>query len=147
MNLRPADYLHMLQKCRARRKTIQQKKNMSSPIRIARELRQKMTFEENYLWQILRNRGIKGKKVRRQHPIVYETNGWAKKFYVADFYCARKRLVIELDGKHHEFGEQKEYDKARDYIMKELGLKIVRIRNEELIYDTENVLRLIEAAL
>lgn len=120
---------------------------MSSPIRMARELRQQMTLEEDYLWQILRNRGIKGKKVRRQHPIVYEINGWKKNFYVADFYCAGKKLIIELDGKHHEFGEQKEYDKARDYILKEMGLKILRIKNEDLRTDPDSVLKLIEAAL
>ncbi|MBK9939872.1 MAG: endonuclease domain-containing protein [Chitinophagaceae bacterium] len=120
---------------------------MSSPIRIARELRQKMTPEEDFLWQLLRNRGIKGKKVRRQHPVVYETVGWKKYFYVADFYCASRKLIIELDGKHHEFGEQKEYDKARDIIMNEMGLKIIRIKNEELENDIEKVMKKIEAAL
>ncbi len=120
---------------------------MSSPIRTARELRQQMTEEEDFLWQILRNRGIKGKKVRRQHPIVYETNGWKKYFYVADFYCANKKLIIELDGKHHEFGDQKEYDKARDFIMNEMGFKILRIKNEDLSNDPDLILKMIEAAL
>lgn len=120
---------------------------MSSPIRIARELRQQMTEEEDFLWQILRNRGIKAKKVRRQHPVIYEINGWKKNFYVADFYCANKKLIIELDGKHHEFGDQKEYDKARDYILTELGFKILRIKNEDLKKDADSILKMIEAAL
>jgi len=113
---------------------------MPSPIRIARELRQKMTPEEYLLWQVLRNSGIKGKKVRRQHPIVYKLKGWKKYFYVADFYCASRKLVIELDGKHHEFGDQTEYDKARDYVLTEMGMKILRIKNEEIADDLEGVL-------
>jgi len=120
---------------------------MSSPIRIARLLRQQMTAEEDLLWQLLRNRGINGMKVRRQHPLVYETTGWQKYFYVADFYCARRKLVIELDGKHHEFGEQKEYDKARDYLMQEMDLKILRIKNEEIINSIDTVMKKIEAVL
>ena len=60
-----------------------------------------------------------------------------KKFYVADFYCAAKKIIIELDGKHHEFGEQKEYDKARDFVIRDLGYKILRIKNEEILDDIE----------
>ena len=120
---------------------------MPSPIRQARVPRQEVAPEEDFLWQLLRNRGIKGKKVRRQHPVVYETVGRKKYFYVADFYCASRKLIIELDGKHHEFGEQKEYDKARDIIMNEMGLKIIRIKNEELENDIEKVMKKIEAAL
>ena len=120
---------------------------MSSPIRIARELRQKMTPEEDFLWQLLRNRSIKGKKVRRQHPIIYKTSGWTKYFYIADFYCASCKLIIELDGKHHEFGDHLEYDKARDSIINQLGYKIIRIKNEELQHDVEMVMKKIEKGL
>ena len=120
---------------------------MSSPIRIARELRQKMTPEEDFLWQMLRNRGIKGEKVRRQHPLIYKTRGWIKYFYIADFYCAFRKLVIELDGKHHEFGGQLEYDIARDAIINQMGLTILRIKNEELMYDVELVMKKIEGFL
>ena len=120
---------------------------MSSPIRIARELRQKKTPEEDFLWQILRNRGIKGKKVRRQHPLIYKTRGWIKYFYIADFYCASRKLIIELDGKHHEFGDQLEYDKARDAIINQMGLQIIRIKIDELLYDLEMVMKKIEGLL
>ena len=120
---------------------------MSSPIRIARKLRQRMTPEEDLLWQKLRNGGIKGKKLRRQHPIIYDTIGWKKYFYIADFYYACKKLVIELDGKHHEFGDQKEYDKARDAIMIEMGIKILRIKNEEVWGDLNKVIEKIEGVL
>ena len=120
---------------------------MSSPIRIARQLRQQMTLPETILWEILRRHGLKTKKFRRQHPIIYAVEGWKKYFYVADFYCASRKLVIELDGKYHEFHEQKEYDKARDRIMNDMQLKILRITNDELLDDIESVLKKIEEAL
>ena len=53
-------------------------------------------------------------------------------FYVADFYCAEKRFIIELDGMHHDFPDQKEYDKARDKLLNSFGMYILRIKNEEL---------------
>ena len=51
---------------------------------------------------------------------------------MADFYCNRARLVIELDGGIHEKSEQREKDFNRDQIIKGLGLRVLRIRNEEL---------------
>jgi len=98
---------------------------------LARELRRKQTPEEKILWETLRNRRLNGLKFLRQHPIVYEHDlRKGLSFFIADFYCAEKRLVIELDGKVHDF--QKEYDENRDYILNKLQLKVLRIKNEEL---------------
>ena len=119
---------------------------MHSPIQTARQLRQEMTDEEILLWQELRAHRFKGFKIRRQHPIVYQQIQFRKYFYVADFYCGRKKLVIELDGKIHEFPENKEYDNARDALMKDMGLKILRIKNEELM-NMEKVLQKIDDVL
>jgi leucyl-tRNA synthetase len=119
---------------------------MPPPIKTARHLRQTMTANEKTLWQCLRNRDYKRWKFRRQHPFIYKIIDRHKYFYVADFYCAEAKLVIELDGKHHEFDEQKSYDEARDRIMKEMELKILRIKNEEF-YPFNNTLRKIEEAL
>jgi len=105
---------------------------MLSPVQTARQLRQSMTEEEKLLWRRLRAHRFKGYKFRRQHPIVYEVVERRTSFYVADFYCGIKKLVIELDGKHHDFPDQQEYDNARDKLMKEFGMKILRIKNEEL---------------
>ncbi len=106
------------------------KKGQSITSRV-RELRQLATPEEDILWQYLRNRQLDGFKFRRQHPIVYHTNmdNW-KSFFVADFYCAAAKLVLELDGKIHE--NQKERDRIRDGIINEQGIKVLRIKNEEL---------------
>ena len=119
---------------------------MLTPVKTARQLRQQMTDEEKLLWKELRAHRFKGFKIRRQHPIIYQVTEKRNKFYVADFYCGAKKLVIELDGKHHQFAEQKEYDEARDKLMKEFGMKILRIKNEEL-KNIDTVLRKIEETL
>ena len=79
----------------------------------------------------MKNNQFFGLKFRRQHPIVYGNVGIGESlFFVADFFCAEKALVIELDGMIHEF--QKDYDKNRDNILNDLGLRVLRIKNAEL---------------
>jgi len=99
---------------------------------IARELRRSQTDKEKLLWKELRNRKLNGNKFFRQHPIHYENdlNG-SKLYFIADFYCAEKGLVIELDGKIHDFREV--YDKNRDSILNELVYRVVHIKNEEML--------------
>ena len=89
-----------------------------------------MTPEETKLWQRLRARRFYGYKFLRQHPIVYQLHQNKPDFFIADFYCASQKLVIELDGKIHDF--QKEYDQNRDSILNGLGMRVLRIKNDEL---------------
>ena len=118
---------------------------MSSITDIVRALRQNSTSEEKLLWQRLKNKQFIGLKFKRQHPIIYGNYGEGKSlFFVADFYCAEKSLVVELDGKIHEF--QKDYDENRDQILNNMGLRVVRIKNEEL-HNMEQVLENIKTAV
>jgi len=98
-------------------------------LKLVRELRKNQTPEEEILWQELRNRKLNGIKFYRQHPIVY---GFYKRylFFVADFYCAEHKFIIELDGKIHE--SQKEKDQSREEMIMEKGLRVLRIKNEEM---------------
>ncbi len=110
--------------------------NKKRIIELARELRKNQTPSEKYFWQIVRNRKFEGKKFLRQHPLIYENKNNNLSFYIADFYCAEHHLVVELDGKIHD--EQKEYDEQRDLIINEMGITVLRIKNEELM-DIETV--------
>lgn len=112
--------------------------NQAGVIEIVRVLRQLQTPEEKELWEMLRNRKLKRLKFLRQHPIIYSHTQGRPQFFVADFYCAEKKLVIELDGKVHDF--QKDYDANRDSILNRLGLQVLRIKNEEL-NDIHSVLK------
>lgn len=99
--------------------------------RKAKELRKSMTVAEEILWKHLRNNKLNGLKFRRQHPL---------DIFIADFYCHNVRLIIELDGGIHDTPEQKEYDEGRTFELEEKGFKILRLKNEEVIKNIENVL-------
>lgn len=96
----------------------------------ARELRNCMTDSEKLLWEQLRNRKLSGYKFLRQHPIVYKADYKGLNYFIADFYCNEKKVVIELDGMIHQ--DTQEYDEFRDIEMKELGINVLRIKNEDL---------------
>jgi len=101
-----------------------------------------MTMSEKLLWKELKNRKLSGFKFLRQHPIIYKGDLTKLHYFVADFYCADKKVVIELDGPVHE--TNKDYDEFRDSELENLGIYVLRIKNEELI-NIKNVLKKIES--
>ena len=96
----------------------------------ARELRRKMTEEEKILWEKLRNRRFYNLKFLRQHSVIYDRSYNEPLFFVADFYCAEASLILEIDGLIHEL--QQEYDQQRDFVLKQKGVRVLRIKNDEL---------------
>ena len=96
--------------------------------KLARSLRNNQTSQEKLLWRLFRRRRFNGYKFLRQHPVIYrEDKGWID-FYIADFYCNKLKMIIELDGKIHE--TRKEYDRERDDKLNSKGILVIRIRNE-----------------
>jgi very-short-patch-repair endonuclease len=95
----------------------------------ARLLRRKATPAEEKFWEVAKNRNLFGKKILRQHPIWFVHND-RERFFIADFYCAEAKLVIEIDGGIHE--KQAEYDSLRSLILNYRGIRVVRVKNEEL---------------
>lgn len=102
---------------------------MASITEIARRLRREATPTEKEMWLLVRNRRFYGYKILRQHPFIYEYDVKRARFFIADFYCAASNLVIEIDGKIHDYSE--EHDHNRDLICNELGYNVIRIKNEE----------------
>ena len=88
-----------------------------------------MTAEELVLWEKLRNRKFYNLKFLRQHPVIYEIVDNQPLYFIADFYCAEKKFIIEVDGKIHEF--RKFRDNKRDEILSSMDFNVLRIRNEE----------------
>jgi len=101
----------------------------------AKELRKRMTYAEKILWQALRKNQLNKYYFRRQHPI---------KMFIVDFYCHERRLVIEVDGKIHEGEEQHDRDCNRTAELENLGLKVIRFKNEEILQNIRKVCRQIE---
>ncbi len=94
------------------------------------------------MWEKLRNRKLRGFKFLRQHPILVNQYDGKNSFYIAYFYCSEKKLVVEIDGLIHSL--QIDYDKARDIIMNELGLRVLRITNDEVeksVYEVLNKIK------
>lgn len=92
----------------------------------AKSLRSNLTPAENRFWNYVRAKKMAGLKFRRQHPIGN---------YIADFYCHRLRLVVEIDGNIHEDQDIKEYDKERELQIKRLGLSVLRFTNADVLYN------------
>lgn len=90
--------------------------------------RKKQTPAEKILWDALRNRKLEGHKFRRQHPISQ---------FIADFYCHESSLIVEVDGGYHSGKEQAEIDEGRTQELKEIGLKVIRFKNEDVINELD----------
>ena len=97
----------------------------------AQLLRRNETKAEKLLWEKLRNNQLGGLKFRRQHPV---------NIYIADFYCHKFKLIIELDGDYHDQEEQKQKDEVRTEVLRLNDLKIIRFKNEEVEQDINQVL-------
>ncbi len=92
-------------------------------------LRADQSTPEKVLWSHLRNGRLDGFKFRRQHTLGP---------FVADFFCAKIGLVVELDSTYHT--DRREHDAARDQWMRERGLTILRFTASELAKNESGVL-------
>jgi len=101
----------------------------------AKELRRDMTPAEKILWQELRANKL-GFHFRRQQIIAG---------FIVDFYCHKADLVIEVDGDIHDL--QPEEDARREMVLGELGLRMVRFRNEDILKNLSTVLEKITELL
>jgi len=100
-------------------------------IKLARKLRSEMTLPEVKLWQALRTRPS-NHKFRRQHPAGS---------YVLDFFCARAKLAIEVDGKTHETPDARRKDAARSRFLRGEGIATTRIPAKLVLEDLDAVVR------
>ena len=95
-----------------------------------------MTPAEKKLWyQFLRNFRF---PVLRQKPLDH---------FIADFYCAKLKLVIEVDGDSHYTDNGLLYDKERTEILEKYGLKVLRFTNNDVMKNFQGVIQLIESQI
>lgn len=102
----------------------------NSVFRKAQHLRDNLTEAETLLWNKLKAKQFLGYKFRRQHPISR---------YVADFYCHRLKLIIEVDGEYHNEKNQIIKDKERTEDLNFQGMKILRFTNQDVINNMDSV--------
>jgi len=105
---------------------------------LARNLRNDSTKGEVILWsEVLRARKMKGYQFNRQFPMDIGGKG-----IIVDFICRKLKLIIEVDGYSHNF--KYEEDLNRDKLLNELGYKVIRVFEQEVRHDLDNVVRVIE---
>ena len=102
----------------------------------AKDMRREMTQQERRLWyDFLREYPL---RFRRQ-SVIYQ--------YIADFYCDRAKLVIEVDGSQHAQPGAREYDRIRTLTLESIELAVLRFTNAEVEKDFANVCKMIEQAV
>ncbi|MBI1450910.1 MULTISPECIES: endonuclease domain-containing protein [Acinetobacter] len=100
----------------------------------SRDLRNNMTDAEKLLLSRLRNKQILGLQFYRQKPILN---------FIVDFYCPVANLVIECDGGQHFTDEGLEADRARDETLAQLGLKVLRFDNLQILNEVDDVVEVV----
>ena len=88
---------------------------------LARNLRKNATREENKLWYDF----LSKYEIRFQRQKAIDN-------FIADFYCHKAKLVIEIDGSQHYTAEGREHDEFRTEILEEYDLKVIRFTNHQI---------------
>ena len=113
-----------------------QRKHNQQLVPFAKQLRKEMTKEERHLWY----------DFLRAYPVRFSRQKVLGK-YIADFYSAEAKLVIELDGSQHYEDVNTEKDAERTEFLEEYGLTVIRIPNNEVMRNFRGVCEYIDVAV
>ena len=100
----------------------------------ARKLRSNMTDAEKLLWSRIRRKQLKGFQFYRQMRIGC---------YIVDFFCPKASLIIEVDGGQHFLKSGQRKDKIRDSYLDDLGPKVLRFNDKEVLRELDGVVQII----
>ncbi len=103
---------------------------------LAKQLRREMTKEERHLWY----------DFLRTYPVRFSRQKVLGR-YIVDFYSAKAKLVIELDGSQHYGAEQVAKDAERTAFLNGYGLQVIRIPNHEVSENFEGVCAYIDVVV
>jgi very-short-patch-repair endonuclease len=87
-------------------------------------MRREMSLPEVILWQLVRGGKVHGLRFRRQHPVGP---------FVLDFYCAERKLAIEVDGLAHDNAERFEQDERRTMWLNNQGIQVIRFMASDIL--------------
>ena len=103
----------------------------------AKSNRKNMTEAESVFWSMVKGSAL-GQRCLRQHIIGD---------YIVDFLFRKSKLVVEIDGGYHFTGEQQEDDALRTDWLEHQGYKIIRFKNEQVLFDTNKVIERLKVSL
>ncbi len=110
-----------------------QRKHNRAIVPTAKMLRKHMTDEEKHLWyDYLRTYPIRFLRQKVLGP------------YIVDFYCAKAKLAVELDGSQHETESGRELDAQRSAFLQQYGVMVLRISNIKITRDFKDACALID---
>ena len=113
-----------------------QSKHNKQLVPLARALRKNMTKEERRLWY----------DFLRDYPVRFSRQKVLGR-YIADFYSAEAKLIIELDGSQHYEDENIRKDARRTEFLEAYGLRIIRVANNEITENFDGVCDYIDAVV
>ena len=113
-----------------------QSKHNKQLVPLAKQLRKEMTKEERHLWY----------DFLRTYPVRFSRQKILGK-YIADFYSAEAKLVIELDGSQHYQDGNAEKDAERSAFLEGYGLTVIRIPNNEITRNFRGVCEFIDTTV
>ena len=103
---------------------------------LAKNLRKNATLQENHLWYDF----LSKYEIRFQRQKTIDN-------FIADFYCHKAKLVIEIDGSNYLTAQNKEKDEFRTSILEGYGLKVIRFTNRQIDKNFDLVCRYIDAVV
>ena len=103
----------------------------------SKENRKHLTEAESAFWQVAKSSGL-GEKCRRQYIIGQ---------YIVDFFFRKSMLIVELDGEYHFSTEQQQSDRIRQEWLEQMGYKVIRFTNEEVLQNIEFVIEKVKSHL
>jgi very-short-patch-repair endonuclease len=101
----------------------------------SRQLRNNSTLGEVMLWRQIKSRSLSGYPFNRQKPL---------NNFIVDFYCSPLRLVIEIDGEHHNDESVKNRDEKRQKILESMGLNFLRFSEKQVRCDLQKTVHTIQ---
>ena len=111
-------------------------KHNKSLVSNAKNLRKNLTKEERRLWY----------DYLRTYPVKFLRQKIIGK-YIVDFYCAKAKLIVELDGSQHYEEKGMEYDAERTAFLEQYGIRVLRIPNNEVNKNLSGVCEYIDFAV
>ncbi|MDD2870772.1 MAG: DUF559 domain-containing protein [Candidatus Gracilibacteria bacterium] len=125
-------------------------KKMKTPeiiLEASRKLRKNMTESEVILWGFIKS-GKLGVKFLRQKPLyLYTENSGLDRFIIPDFICVENKIILEIDGSIHDIDEIFKLDLYKEGLLKKIGYKVIRIKNDEIKKNTYKVINMIKTYL
>ncbi len=114
---------------------------------ISRKLRSNMTESEIILWSFIKWWKIWARFLRQKPVYVFTEDDWLDRYIIPDFYCYEKRIILEIDWSIHNLKKVYELDLYKEQLLLNMWFKVIRIKNEDIKNNINDVIKTIKSNL